>query len=152
MTPKQVFQTAGGDRDQAVRLLHENGYLEPVKKPDAGWVEPTVDPKWDGMEWDGRQELPWGYRLQFGPPRDPVYYRPWNARQRADKIAEAKRQHKLLQAITPGDPTRPKPWRNPVDPKAGRPPVAASSIRRRTSCSPTNSRTTRRSTSCAPRA
>ena len=131
MTPKQVFQTAGGDRDQAVRLLHDNGYLEPVKKPDAGWVEPTVDPKWDGMEWDGRQELPWGYRLQFGPPRDPVYYRPWNARQRADKIAEAKRQHKLLQAITPGDPTRPKPWRNPVDPKAGRPPVAASSIRRR---------------------
>lgn len=44
LTPKQVFAQAGDDRDAAVRLLTDNGYLEPVSVPKMAvkpWTEPV---------------------------------------------------------------------------------------------------------------
>jgi hypothetical protein len=48
-TPEQIFEDAGGDRDEAIRLLRQNGYLlgkpstqDDVQAPSA--ADPSVDP------------------------------------------------------------------------------------------------------------
>jgi hypothetical protein len=136
LTPKQVFEQAGDDRDAAVQLLTDNGYLTPAQAAQRGLPRPAkprlpeIKPGLEGTVWDGG-DLPWGYGLKIGRPTDPVLLRPWTKAERAKRIADKKLEQALNASVKPGTPVKPKPWKDPTDSRPGRPPDAGASLRRR---------------------